>query len=91
MGLHPHYRGRRFDLPGMRALVITTSQATLGITYTPQHPETVVRQADANYQSNRALLDVLANLTIVDGRIVTGQNQNAGAETAEKMMALLEA
>jgi putative intracellular protease/amidase len=26
---------------------------------------------------------------VVDGRIVTGQNQNAGSETAQKMMAVL--
>jgi len=25
---------------------------------------------------------MLANLTVVDGRIVTGQNQNAGMDTA---------
>jgi len=30
-----------------------------------------------------------SNLTIVDGRIVTGQNQNAGAKTAQKMMGVL--
>jgi putative intracellular protease/amidase len=26
---------------------------------------------------------------VVDGRIVTGQNQNAGSETAQKMMGVL--
>lgn len=78
-------------LAGRRITAVTDKQIReLGITYTPQHPETEVRQAKANYQSNGALLDVLANLTVVDGRIVTGQNQNAGAETAQKMMALLE-
>ena len=62
----------------------------LGITHTPQHPESELRAAGARYESKRALLDVLANHTVVDGRIVTGQNQNAGAETAHKMMTLLE-
>jgi hypothetical protein len=33
---------------------------------------------------------LFANLTVVDGRIVTGQNQYAGSETAQKMMMLLE-
>ena len=61
----------------------------LGITITPQHPETEVRKAGAIFESKTAARDMLANLTVVDGRIVTGQNQNAGAETAQKMMALL--
>jgi putative intracellular protease/amidase len=61
----------------------------LGITITPQHPETELRKAGALYESEHAFRDMLANLTVVDGRIVTGQNQNAGAETAQKMMALL--
>ncbi len=29
-GLHPHYSGPLYTLPGKRALIITTSQATLG-------------------------------------------------------------
>ena len=33
---------------------------------------------------------MFANLTVGDGRILTGQNQNVGPETAEKMMMLLE-
>jgi putative intracellular protease/amidase len=77
-------------LEGRRITAVTNKQiAELGITSTPQHPETEVRKAGVKYQRNTAFLDILANLTIVDGRIVTGQNQNAGAETAQKMMALL--
>ena len=34
----------------------------------------------------RAFQDVFANHSVVDGRLVTGQNQNAGAEVAHKMM-----
>ncbi len=30
LGLHPHYEGKSFDLKGKRALIITTSQRTLG-------------------------------------------------------------
>jgi putative intracellular protease/amidase len=61
----------------------------LGITITPQHPETELRKAGAIFESQTAFRDMLADHTVVDGRIVTGQNQNAGAETAQKMMGLL--
>jgi hypothetical protein len=33
---------------------------------------------------------LFANLPVVDGRIVTGQKQNVGSETANRMMAALE-
>jgi putative intracellular protease/amidase len=61
----------------------------LGISITPQHPETELRKIGAIYESNTAFRDFFANLTVVDGRIVTGQNQNAGSETAQKMMEVL--
>ena len=61
-----------------------------GMDSTPQHPETELRKVGVDYQCETAVLDALADLTVVDGRIVTGQNQNAGAETAQKIMALLE-
>jgi putative intracellular protease/amidase len=61
----------------------------LNITITPQHPETELRKIGAIYESNTAFRDMFANMTVVDGRIVTGQNQNAGSETAQKMMAVL--
>ena len=35
LGLHPHYKGRKFTLPGKRALLITTSHDTLGDTGKP--------------------------------------------------------
>ena len=78
-------------LEGLRATAVSDKQIReLGITQTPQHPETELRKAGALYEHKRGLLDVLANHTVVDGRIVTGQNQNAGAEVAHKMMDLLE-
>ena len=117
LGLHPHYSGPVYALPGKRALIITTSQATLGaggkatgvfgseltapyyafldgdkqvkelgITQTPQHPERELRAAGALFESRQALLDPFANLTVTDGRLVTGQNQNAGVETAQTML-----
>jgi len=63
----------------------------LGIGYTPYHPETELRKAGVDYQSNSKFRDAFADLTVVDDekRFVTGQNQNAGHETAQKMMALI--
>ena len=78
-------------LKGLNATAVTDKQVQeLGINITPQHPETELRKAGAKFQSNTAFRDMLADLTVVDGRVVTGQNQNAGAETAQKMMILLE-
>lgn len=79
-------------LEGLKATGVTDQQIReLGITETPQHPETELRRAGANFRADegrpRALL---GNLTVVDGRVVTGQNQNAGAETAQKMMKVLQ-
>lgn len=61
----------------------------LGITITPQHPETELRKIGANYKSNTAFKDFFADLTVIDGRFVTGQNQNSSSETAQKMMKML--
>ena len=77
-------------LKGKHATGVSDKQVReLGIEITPQHPETELRKIGAIYESNTAFRDFFANLTIVDGRIVTGQNQNAGSETAQKMMAVL--
>jgi putative intracellular protease/amidase len=77
-------------LKGRHATGVSDKQVReLGITHTPQHPETELRKIGAIYESNTAFRDMFANLTVVDGRIVTGQNQNAGSETAQKMMAVL--
>lgn len=62
----------------------------LRITTTPLHPETELRRLGANYQYKTRLLDLLANFSVVDGNIVTGQNQNAGGEVAQTMLKLLE-
>jgi putative intracellular protease/amidase len=58
----------------------------LGITMTPQHPERELRAAGAAFESATAFRDLFANHVVTDGRLVTGQNQNAGAEVANKMM-----
>jgi putative intracellular protease/amidase len=61
------------------------------ITYTPLHPETELRKAGANFKHNSKFLDALATITVIDEerRFVTGQNQNSGHETAQKMMAII--
>ena len=63
----------------------------LGITMTPQHPETELRKAGVKLKSDTSFRDMFANLTVVDDekRFVTGQNQNAGHETAYKMMEIV--
>lgn len=70
-----------------RLTAVTDKQVEeLDITMTPQHPERELRAAGALFESATALRDMFANHVVVDGRIVTGQNQNAGAEVANKMM-----
>lgn len=60
----------------------------LFVTETPQHPENELRKAGALYESDWTLIDMFSNHMVVDGRIVTGQNQNAGEEVAYKLMQL---
>ena len=74
-------------LLGKHVTAVTNRQvAQLGIEITPQHPERELRAAGALFESASAFQDIFANHTVVDGRLVTGQNQNAGIETAQKMM-----
>lgn len=76
---------------GKKITAVTDKQVKeLKVTQTPMHPETELRNLGADFQSNVAFKDVFANLVVIDGNIVTGQNQNAGAETAYKLMRLLK-
>jgi putative intracellular protease/amidase len=61
----------------------------LGIAFTPLHPETELRKMGALYESETAFRDMFATHVVVDGNLVTGQNQNSGAETAHRMMDLV--
>ena len=63
----------------------------LGIQFTPQHPETELRKAGVEFESETAFRDMLATHVSVDDekRFVTGQNQNSAHETAHQMMALI--
>jgi len=54
---------------------------------TPMHPETELRKRGALYAKRSGLLtDIDQSLVVVDGNIVTGQNQNSACETAQKML-----
>ena len=75
---------------GKRMTAVTDKQVReLGIGITPKHPETELRKAGALFESATAWKDILANHVVMDGDLVTGQNQNAGAEVAQGMMLLL--
>jgi putative intracellular protease/amidase len=81
---HPLVQGRRMT-------AVTDKQVReLGVTFTPQHPERELRQAGAIFESATAFRDMFANHVVVDGNLVTGQNQNAAAEVAQRMMELIE-
>ena len=72
---------------GKHMTAVTDRQVQqLGITFTPQHPERELRAAGALFESSTAFKDFFATHTTVDGKLVTGQNQNAGYETAQKMI-----
>ena len=72
---------------GRKLTAVTDKQVKeLGITETPQHPERELRAAGANFDSETKFRDMFANHVVVDGRLVTGQNQNAGSQVAQEMM-----
>lgn len=80
----------RLIVEGRRISAVTDKQiAELGISETPKHPERDLRAAGVVFEANSAFRDIFANKVVVDGRIVTGQNQNSGTETAVKMMQVL--
>ena len=58
----------------------------LGIDATPHHPERELRGVGARFESETKFRDPLANHWVVDGNLVTGQNQNAGPMVAREMM-----
>lgn len=74
-------------IAGRRLTAVTDKQVEeLGITQTPMHPERDLRAAGVVFESETAFRDIFAGHVVVDDRIVTGQNQNNGAETAHRMM-----
>jgi len=72
---------------GRRITAVTDKQVReLRIDITPQHPERELRAAGADFESSTAFLDIFASHVVVDGRIVSGQNQNDAPEVANLMM-----
>jgi putative intracellular protease/amidase len=85
-------RARRPDgkplVQGRRLTAVTDRQiAQLGITLTPLHPESALRAAGARFESHTHVFrDFFANHYVVDGDLITGQNQNAGPMVARLML-----
>ncbi|GGB56235.1 dimethylallyltransferase [Roseibium aquae] len=77
-------------IEGRRVTGVTDKQvAELGIEITPKHPETEMRAANAVFEAETGWRDFFATHTVVDGNLVTGQNQNSGYETAHRILELL--
>jgi putative intracellular protease/amidase len=85
-------RARRPDgellVRGRRLTAVTDRQVRqLGVDITPLHPESALRKAGARFEAVRhPIRDFFANHVVVDGDIVTGQNQNAGPMVARLLM-----
>lgn len=86
-------RARRPDgelvVKGRRITAVTDRQVhQLGVSITPLHPESALRSAGAQFECvHHPVRDFFANHFVVDGDLVTGQNQNAGPMVARLMMA----
>jgi len=77
---------------GRRVTAVTDKQVReLDIGSTPHHPETELRRLGADFESETRFRDPLANHWVVDGNLVTGQNQNAAPMVAREMMRLAAA
>lgn len=75
---------------GRRVTGVTDKQVQeLGIESTPHHPETELRRAGAVFEGTTRFRDAFANHWVVDGNLVTGQNQNAAPMVAREMMQLV--
>lgn len=76
---------------GKKMTGVTDKQVEeLDISVTPMHPETELRKHGAIFQSNTGFRDFFATLTVVDGNMVTGQNQNSSGETAQALLKMLK-
>lgn len=78
---------------GTRMTGVTNKQIEqLGIaSKTPMHPEDELKKAGAIYKCSHGLLtDLLQNEVVVDGQVVTGQNQMASCQVPQELMTLLQ-
>ena len=91
LGLLAAKRGNDHPLvTGRRLTAVTDKQIReLGITHTPHHPERDLRAAGARFESSTRFRDIFAGHVVTDGQLVTGQNQNDGARTADAMMQVI--
>ena len=74
---------------GRHITAVTNNQLhQLGVSFTtPLHPETALREAGALYESEtHQVADFFANHFVIDGDLITGQNQNAGPMVGRLMM-----
>ncbi|HVS68484.1 MAG TPA: type 1 glutamine amidotransferase domain-containing protein [Mycobacteriales bacterium] len=72
---------------GRKISAVTDKQVReLGIGSTPYHPETELRRRGAEFECETRFRDPFANHWVVDGTLVTGQNQNAGPMVAQELM-----
>jgi putative intracellular protease/amidase len=75
---------------GRRLTAVTDKQVReLGISSTPWHPEAELRTLGARFEARHRLRDVLANHWVLDGNLVTGQNQNAAPMVARELVQLV--
>lgn len=77
---------------GRRLSAVTDKQVReLGISSTPHHPEAELRAKGARFESRTRFRDPFANHWVVDGNLVTGQNQNAAPMVARELLQLVAA
>ena len=77
---------------GRRISCVTDKQVQeLGIASTPYHPESALRERGAVIEARHRFRDPFANHWVVDGNLVTGQNQNAGPMVARELLMLVPA
>jgi putative intracellular protease/amidase len=77
-------------IKGRKVTGVTNKQLKqLGVSMTPLHPETELRSRGAIFEANSGFRDMLSTHVVVDGTLITGQNQNSGAQTAHQILALL--
>lgn len=76
---------------GRRITAVSDLQVEqFGIKITPLHPESELRKLGAEYEKQTAVRDYFATHVVVDGNIVTGQNQNSGGEAAHRVLEILD-
>jgi putative intracellular protease/amidase len=66
---------------------------SLGIEFTPFHPEEELKKCGAIYKADKSKkIDQFATITVIDQekRFITGQNQNSSHETAQLIMKTLK-